>query len=243
MPGMSDTGIPYADKGWNPAPGCSKKCAGCWARAAAKRSKCVMCKTFFPHMHYNRIGQPSETKKPAVVAVDFMGELFDPKRETACIYDVFRAALNAPQHTYLWLTQQPKRMLQAVGDMRVSGLANWHFGVTARTQTELDLHYPVVKDFPALFWLSLEPLWGSVVLPARLPSLSGVIVGCDRRADIPFDRDWVREIVRQCHIRGIPIYVKQLRVDGKLLTDPHDFPVDLRIRDLAWGDKLRKDKP
>jgi len=65
--------------------------------------------------------------------------------------------------------------------------------------------------------------------------LQGVIVGCGRYKGQPFKLDWARKVVGDCQQAGVNVYVKQLRIDGKLVTDPKDFPPDLRVRQLPWS--------
>lgn len=46
--------------------------------------------------------------------------------------------------------------------------------------------------------------------------------------------EWVRDMVRQCRAAKVNCFVKQLHIDGRLVTDPALFPADLRVRELAW---------
>lgn len=44
--------------------------------------------------------------------------------------------------------------------------------------------------------------------------------------------EWVRSIVEQCKDAGVPVFVKQLHIDGKLVKDINKFPEDLRLRQV-----------
>lgn len=59
-----------------------------------------------------------------------------------------------------------------------------------------------------------------------------VVVGCEsgphRR---PCNVEWVRSVVEQCKAAGCPVFVKQLDIGGKVITDPAQFPENLRIRE------------
>jgi len=65
---------------------------------------------------------------------------------------------------------------------------------------------------------------------------SWVVVGSEsgpqRR---PCNVEWVRSIVWQCQAAGVPVFVKQLDLDGKLVTDITKFPEDLQVRETPWG--------
>lgn len=47
--------------------------------------------------------------------------------------------------------------------------------------------------------------------------------------------EWVRSIVQQCQAAGVPCFVKQVEVNGKISHDPNEWPVDLRVR--QWPEK------
>ena len=62
--------------------------------------------------------------------------------------------------------------------------------------------------------------------------LDWVIIGCEsgpkRR---PCKLEWVRDLVQQCQAAGVPCFVKQLDIDGKVSKDPAAWPEDLRVRE------------
>lgn len=65
------------------------------------------------------------------------------------------------------------------------------------------------------------------------PSVDWVIVGAEsgpnrRSCNI----DWVRSIRDQCREAGVPLFVKQLDIGGKLVVDVEQFPADLRIQEF-----------
>ena len=50
----------------------------------------------------------------------------------------------------------------------------------------------------------------------------------------PCKLEWVELIVRQCREAGIPVFVKQLEINGKLVKDINKFPPELQIRQIPW---------
>ncbi len=44
--------------------------------------------------------------------------------------------------------------------------------------------------------------------------------------------EWVRDLVRQCKAADVPVFVKQLHINGKVEKDINNFPKDLRIREF-----------
>ncbi len=117
---MNKTGIPYLDFCWNPCGyGCSNiaYCPTCWSRRQATGGgptgpTCPDCKAFKVHFHAERMQRdksPEGRRKPAVVGVQFLGDLFDQARPIEQILAVLELMTRAPQHTYVMLTQQPAR--------------------------------------------------------------------------------------------------------------------------------------
>ena len=62
--------------------------------------------------------------------------------------------------------------------------------------------------------------------------LDWVIVGCEsgpkRR---PYKLEWVRDIVQQCKAANVPVFVKQLEINGKVEHNISKFPKDLQIQE------------
>jgi protein gp37 len=80
---MNKTGIEYLDWTWNPTSGCSKissGCKHCWAEKMAFRLKgragYPRKDPFFPTFHKDRLKEPLNVRKPSVIGVSFMGDLF-----------------------------------------------------------------------------------------------------------------------------------------------------------------------
>lgn len=73
------------------------------------------------------------------------------------------------------------------------------------------------------------PLIPDVIPP--MPELDLVIIGAESGPNRrPCKIEWVRDLVEQCQAADIPLFLKQLDRDGKVVKDINKFPVDLRIR-------------
>lgn len=67
--------------------------------------------------------------------------------------------------------------------------------------------------------------------------LDALIVGSESGPNRrPCKLEWVRDIAWQCKEAGVCCYVKQLNIDGKVVTDPNLFTEDLRIREYPGKD-------
>jgi protein gp37 len=211
--------------------------------------------SFHPTLHPERLDQPAARKKPAVIGVCFMGDLFDPALDEGDRFAVLNTLQLSPRHTFVLLTKQPETMHRFL--IMPNPQPNWHLGFSARTQEEFDAGWPHMSKLAAAgwkVWVSLEPLLGPVDLNKwdwitehggctyiRYSSgwLSGVIVGEQSGSKRPpFDTDWVRSIRDQCAAAGVPFMFKQARDGyGRMVSlpelDGHDGVFRVH-KELAW---------
>ena len=53
----------------------------------------------------------------------------------------------------------------------------------------------------------------------------------------PMHPTWVQALRDQCQAAGVPFFMKQLEVDGKVTDNMDDFPEDLRIQEFPDVDR------
>ena len=242
----------YWTEQWNPVIGCrpcSPACENCYAAAWAKR----FGHSFEPHR--------STMVNPPRKGICFCGNLTDLFGEwnsnDTCAYFVAHSELRAFLRglTTLWLTKRVKRMCRAIENVgRTCNPNRWfpshYFGFTAENQEWYDERFREAGRMPvwANWWISAEPLLGPIDLGLSdrhpvtgafgvIPHLpSWVVVGCEsgpkRRA---CKIEWVESIVEQCLAANVPVFVKQLDIGGKCVTDIGKFPVHLQIRQVPWA--------
>jgi protein gp37 len=111
--------ISWCDCTWNPVSGCSKVSAGCthcWAERMAKRlaGRCgyPARDPFTVTLHPERLDEPLRWRKPRMVFVCSMGDLFHTEVPNEFIARVFAIMRNCPAHTFQVLTKRPERMQQ-----------------------------------------------------------------------------------------------------------------------------------
>jgi protein gp37 len=124
---------------------------------------------------------PMRTRKPAVIGVQFMGDLFHENVPNGFIRDVWQAMTNAQQHTFIVLTKRPERMLHWYTRIwEREPLPNVIVGVSIEDQATADKRIPLLLQTPAACRVvSLEPMLG----PVDLHNESGF----ERR----YDYDWL----------------------------------------------------
>jgi protein gp37 len=257
---MQRTKIPYLTHTWNPfamrCTPCSPGCANCWhlklcarfknnpiflpeVRAAYAGGKLVLLK--------DELEAPLRKKKPAVIGVQFMGDLFHEDIDIEMLSHIFDTMNQCPQHDFVILTKRLDNALRMMwgkhnGGWRYFGENDFHkniiFGGSCSTQEDLDKNVPVLLRIPAAKRIiSIEPLLEEIDLGnsfySHLMNIDWVVVGCEsgpkRR---PCKIEWVRSIVKQCKAAGVKVFVKQLNINGKVSHNPAEWPEDLRIQEM-----------
>lgn len=206
--------------GWKPQMGCTAGCPTCWARRQVKRYPCPDCNTFEPHVHQERMDEPENRKKAALILANFEADWMDPHFTDEDIDSVFFSMAVAPWHTFITLTQRPERLRGRF--YRRELFKNVYFGLTIRTQAEADERLPIFLKIPGKLWLSIEPIWEPLLIRPDLATgkICGVIVGHDSkrayRGTASECEAAITAIRRQCTAAGVPCFIKQVWRNGNL---------------------------
>lgn len=121
---MNLTSIEYLDMTWNPiAMRCtpvSSGCANCWHLSMCKRlAKNPSISTLerhaygggLPVLRHRELESPLNRKKPAVIGVQFMGDLWHESIPEGFIDKVWLVMAAASQHTFVCLTKRARNMM------------------------------------------------------------------------------------------------------------------------------------
>ena len=188
---MGKTSIGWTDETWNVTTGCSHVsdgCTNCYAETLSLRRGWSMLPWTHQNaaenvvLHPNRLEYPLHWRKPRMVFVDSMSDLFHkqvPFKFIAQTFDVM-ADVRAALHFFQVLTKRPHRMRKffvwledhwqhsspanfTIGVFDY--LPNVWLGVSVEDQRRADERIPVLLDTPAAVrWLSCEPLLGPIDL-------------------------------------------------------------------------------
>lgn len=103
---LSTTNIDWTEKTWNPVTGCTKispGCLHCYAERMAHRCQCMgLAKyknSFGLTIHPDTLQEPLKIKKPTMIFVNSMSDLFHKDVPLGFIQDVFDVMGKAKQHT------------------------------------------------------------------------------------------------------------------------------------------------
>ena len=239
---MQTTKINWTDKVWNPVTGCSKISAGCkfcYAETIANRfwkdRDFTEVKT-----HPERLMQPFKIKKPSKIFVNSMSDLFHAKINPGFLKEVFKVMQTAQWHTFQVLTKRPDYMRTIIEREKIFVSSNIWLGVSVEDQKTADQRIPLLIKTPAVLrWLSIEPLLNNIDLTKikeiydQNTSIDWIVVGCEsgpRKRECKIE--WIESIVGQCQQEKIPVWVKQININGKVIEDINLFPASLKVRQL-----------
>jgi protein gp37 len=220
--------IEWTDSTWNPVRGCVKispGCKHCYAEAFAERFRGVKGhpyeQGFDVKLIPEKLREPLSWKKPRMVFVNSMSDLFQVGVPDDYILEAARVMRAAKWHIFQILTKRSERMRDLlIGNLRfVSMCAHIWWGVSVE-----DLKYGLpriehLRSAPAAIrFLSIEPLLEDLG-KIDLTNIHWVIVGGESgpRAR-PIKKDWVESIRQQCATAKVPFFFKQWGGVNKVKT-------------------------
>src|SRR5690348_11517936 len=124
---MSDgSAIEWTEATWNPVTGCSKVspgCAHCYAETLSRRFR-TTTKPWTPAnatenvvIHPERLEQPARWRRPRVIFVNSMSDLFHEFVPVSFVQNVFEVMASSERHTFQVLTKRPQRALELATEL------------------------------------------------------------------------------------------------------------------------------
>ncbi len=244
---MSDkTAIEWTDATWNPVTGCTKitrGCDNCYAERFAERFRGTpghpFANGFDLTLRPERLTQPLSWKRPRMVFVNSMSDLFHKKIPAEFIDQVFDTMEAADWHIFQILTKRSSLMRHYLQRRYGRALTPQHIwcGVSVEDHTATARIQHLRKAPVAVRFLSIEPLLGSVG-SIDLTGISWVIVGGESGPKArPMRLEWVLEIRDRCRREKVPFFFKQWggqtpKAGGRILegTEHNGMPAYLKTR-------------
>jgi len=273
---MGKTDIEWSEMVWNPVTGCTKVSSGCKNCYAERLFPRVYGNDIYLHkekgmlyptrkrrftdvkLHYDRLDKPLSWKKPRMVFVNSMSDLFHEDVPFEFISSVFNVTF-ATNHIYQILTKRPERVLEYLKyqDKEFEELGfdtsmdfvfpeNHWIGVSVEDQKTANERIPLLLEIPAkVRFLSCEPLLDPVELKIhwcgainedtglREPGIDWVIVGGESGPKARLmDERWALRLKKQCEWSKIPFFFKQgSQANWKDFKNFESFPEELQIRE------------
>jgi protein gp37 len=206
--------IEWTESTWNPVTGCTKVspgCKHCYAERMALRLQAMgqrnYANGFKLTTHEHMLDLPLGWKKPQVIFVNSMSDLFHKDVPLEFIQKVFGVMHSASWHIFQVLTKRASRLLEL--NQEIDWSSNVWMGVSVENQEYMfRIEYLRQTDAHVKF-LSLEPLLGPLQ-NLDLHDIDWVIVGGESGPGArPVRREWVTDIRDQCLAADIPFFFKQ----------------------------------
>ncbi len=244
--GAERSGIEWTHSTWNPVTGCSKVspgCAHCYAERLSLRFRSSR-KPWLPAnaaenvvLHPERLDQPLRWRRPRLIFVNSMSDLFHEQVPLSFIEQVFEVMTEADRHVFQILTKRHERLVELAPSLVWP--RNVWMGVSIENRRWAE-RADALREVPAAVrFISAEPLLGSLA-DLDLSGIDWLIAGGESGpGHRPVRPEWVRELRDACREQSVPFFFKQWggirsktggrRLDGKLHSQlPRRTPRALR---------------
>ena len=238
--------IEWTQATWNPVTGCDKVspgCAHCYAETFAERWRGIPGhpyeQGFDLSLWSDRLEQPLKWKRPRLIFVNSMSDLFHERIPEAYVHEVFDVMGRASQHTFQILTKRHERLAELAPTLRWH--ANVWMGVSIENRRFVHRADYLREVDASVRFISAEPLLGPLE-GLDLARIDWLIAGGEsgprhRRSD----PDWIRQLRDRCQTESVAFFFKQWggrtsKAGGRILDGrTHDeWPAArIRGRDLA----------
>jgi protein gp37 len=211
---MAISSIEWTQSTWNPVTGCTKispGCKHCYAERMAKRLKAMGISKYKNEfnltLHEEVLELPLTWKKPMLIFVDSMSDLFHKRIPFDFIERTFAVMQKAHWHQFQILTKRSQRLIEL--DPEIDWPQNVWMGVSVESQDYKFRIDHLRKTHAHIKFLSLEPLLGP--LPRLdLRDIDWVIVGGESGPGAhPMLEEWAVDICDQCLRGKVPFFFKQ----------------------------------
>jgi len=206
--------IEWTESTWNPVTGCTKVspgCANCYAERMARRLQAMGQRNyrngFEVTLHEHALELPLQWKRPQVIFVNSMSDLFHEQVPLDFVKRVFAVMRKADWHVFQVLTKRSLRLAECASELE------WPRNVWAGVSVEnQDYTYRIdhLRQTDALVkFLSFEPLIGPIT-DVNLTAIDWVIVGGESGPGArPMKEHWALDIRYRCSAAGVPFFFKQ----------------------------------
>ncbi len=210
----SKSRIEWTESTWNSVSGCTKisnGCENCYAERMAKRLQAMGTKGyengFEVTLHPESLEKPLKMKKPQIIFVNSMSDIFHKDIEDEYIIKIFEVMNQAHWHTFQVLTKRPERLDQIAHKLNWSD--NIWMGVTVEANDYVK-RVDYLRNIDAkIKFLSIEPLidWVDKI---DYTNIDWVIVGGESGYGCrEIKKEWVIEVRDKCKDDNIPFFFKQ----------------------------------
>ncbi len=241
----ANTSIEWTTMTWNPITGCTKTsqgCKNCYAERMAKRLQAMGMlryrNGFEVTLHSDLISLPFTWKRPRLIFVNSMSDLFHQNVPLEFIQQVFETMAICGHHIFQVLTKRSQRLTEIAH--RLPWSPNIWMGVTVENRRAMRRVEHLQQVPAAIRFISCEPLLEQIDnLP--LKDIHWTIVGGESGPKArPMQPAWVKSLLQQCREARVPFFFKQWggtrkKVRGRKLNGrtyeemPHFLPNETTV--------------
>jgi protein gp37 len=206
--------IEWTESTWNPLTGCTKispGCKHCYAERMARRLQAMgqpnYADGFHLTLHPHALEAPLGWKKPQMIFVNSMSDLFHRDVPDEFILQVFDVMQRACWHTFQLLTKRSDRLFELSAQLPWS--PNVWMGVSVESRDYQYRMDHLRQTGARIKFLSLEPLLGPLHT-LNLTGINWVIAGGESGPGArPVQEEWLLDIRDQCQANRVPFFFKQ----------------------------------
>jgi protein gp37 len=206
--------IEWTEATWNPVTGCTQitpGCAHCYAKTFAERWRGIRGhpyeQGFELRLWHDRLDIPLRWRRPRMIFVNSMSDLFHDDVPLDFIKRVFETMERADRHVFQILTKRHERLSALASEL--SWPSNVWMGVSIENKRWVR-RADFLRQVPArVRFISAEPLLGPLI-GLDLTGIHWLIAGGEsgarsRRVDV----EWIRDLRDRCEEENVPFFFKQ----------------------------------
>jgi protein gp37 len=212
-----NSAIEWTDATWNPVTGCTKisrGCDNCYAARFSERFRGVAGHPFENGfdltVRRERLIQPLKWKRPRMIFVNSMSDLFHKNIPRDFVSAVFDTMERADWHIYQVLTKRSSLMQKFINERYLDrSPAHIWFGVSVENKSAISRIIHLQNTKASVRFVSFEPLIGPVG-KLYLEGIHWVIVGGESGPHARLVQiDWIKDIRDQCVAKHVAFFFKQ----------------------------------
>ncbi len=201
---------------WNVTTGCTKvseACRNCYAEKMALRLKAMGQEKyrngFMLTLHPSTLDTPYRWKKPRIIFVNSMSDMFHEDIPVDYIRKVFAVMNNNPHHIFQIVTKRSHLLQKYDHDSLINWTPNIWMGVTVENRDAIKRVAHLKQTGARIKFLCCEPLLEPLPF-LDLDGIDWVIAGGESGYNArPMKKEWVKDILGQCRSSNTHFYFKQ----------------------------------
>jgi protein gp37 len=238
-----NSAIEWTETTWNPLTGCTKispGCKHCYAERMSLRLQAMgqanYVNGFELTLHEHMLEVPFRWKKPRLVFVNSMSDLFHKEAPEEFVLRVFDVMRQASWHVFQVLTKRSDRLRKLAS--KIDWPDNVWMGVSVERKDYAFRIDDLRQTGAKIRFLSLEPLLGPLE-NLNLERIDWVIAGGESGPGArAVQQAWVADIRDQCVNAGVPFFFKQW---GGVFKSRHGRTLEGRTWDEMPETKQKRD--